>query len=153
MLYDAHWNLYNGHCWCINLINGNYEKTNRYIHEKNRIEREGFSPWVDCWTHERICRPGAPRQRHTYHNHLQYHIVLQHTDYGSNVQREQAVTQQAQTLEEDYMSTLTWQMQEPQLKSTSYYVWKLFLSMQTFASPKFNLTASGYFHNLAYAQL
>jgi hypothetical protein len=25
--------------------------------------------------------------------------------------------------------------------------------MQTFASPKFNLTASGYFHNLVYAQL
>ena len=30
------------------LINGNDEKTNRYIHEKNRIECKGFSPRVDC---------------------------------------------------------------------------------------------------------
>ena len=29
------------------LINGNNKKTNRYIHEKNRVKCEGFSPWVD----------------------------------------------------------------------------------------------------------
>lgn len=42
------------------LINGNDEKANGYIHEKNGVERKGFSPRVDRWTHKRICSPGAP---------------------------------------------------------------------------------------------
>lgn len=62
------------------LINGNNEETNRYIHEKNRVKRESFSPWVDCWTHERICCPRTPSQCYTYHNQFHYHVVLQHTD-------------------------------------------------------------------------
>lgn len=88
------------------LINSNDEETNRYIHEENWVECQSFSPWSNCRTHERICSPWTPGQSHTYHYKLENHIVLQHADESSNVQRKKAVTQKAQTLEENYVSTL-----------------------------------------------
>lgn len=99
---------------CCALINGNDEETNRYIHEKNRVKSKSLSSWVDGWTHEWIGSPWAPSQCHTRNHHFYYHIVLQHTDYGSNVQREETISQKTQTLEENYVSTL---------KTTNMIIW------------------------------
>lgn len=87
------------------LIYGNYEKTNRYIHEKDRVEGKSFSPRIDGWAHEWICSPGAPSQRHAHNNHFQYYVVLQQADQGSNIQREETITKEAQALKENDMTT------------------------------------------------
>lgn len=87
-------------------VDGDDEKADGDIHEEDGVEGQGLPPRPDGGADEWVGRPGAPHQRYRHDDELDDGAVLEHADDGARVQREKAVAEEAEALEEDDVTSL-----------------------------------------------
>ena len=97
-------------CWLnqslYRLAGGDDQKSDRNIHEEERVKGECLSLLGDSRTDEWIGSPGAPEHGNKHDNHPCYEMDFEQANQGSYVQRKQAVAQKAEALEKDYFPSL-----------------------------------------------